>query len=65
MSRRTNRRNARALQVGWCRQCRKRRYPTRLEARQARRLAHPGDHLRAYPCHGYWHLGHPNHTSGT
>lgn len=60
MSRHTNRRTANALQVGRCRRCGKRCYPTRREARRAARLAHPGEHMRAYRCGGYWHLGHPN-----
>lgn len=63
MSRRTNRRTAHALHVGRCRRCGKRRYPTRRDARRAARLAHPGEHLRAYRCGGYWHIGHPTRTT--
>lgn len=65
MSRHTpNRRNANALSVGVCPTCGKRRYPTRRDARRAARLAHPGEHMRAYPCGSFWHLGHPRY-SGT
>lgn len=63
MSRHTrNRRTAHALHVGTCRGCGKRRYPTRRDARRAARLAHPGEHLRAYPCGMFWHLGHPRRS---
>jgi hypothetical protein len=43
---------------GCCPTCGKVRYPDRKSARDARRL-HPSEHLRAYECDGYWHLGHP------
>lgn len=63
MSRHTpNRRTATALSVGVCPTCGKRRYPSRRDARKAARLAHPGDHLRAYLCGAFWHLGHPRHS---
>lgn len=44
-----------------CRTCGKRAYSSRKQARRAARIAHPGDHLRAYQCPhhpGFWHIGH-------
>jgi hypothetical protein len=48
----------RALQLGDCPLCGKRRYRSRRAARRAARLLYPGDRLRAYRCCGYWHIGH-------
>lgn len=41
-----------------CPTCGKRRYLTRKTARQYARRNHPGDHLSAYKCGDFWHLGH-------
>lgn len=41
-----------------CPTCKKRRYFTRKEARQAARRYHPGEHMSPYRCGNYWHIGH-------
>lgn len=39
--------------------CGKVRYKNRRDAKRAAKKFHPGSHLSAYECLGYWHFGHP------
>lgn len=45
--------------MGICPECGKVRYLYRNHAKRVARLLYPGDHLSAYQCGDYWHLGHP------
>jgi hypothetical protein len=38
--------------------CGKLRYASRKDARAVARKAHPGEHMSAYECGGYFHIGH-------
>ena len=38
--------------------CGKHGYTSRALARKAAKVKHPGEHLSAYQCGRYWHLGH-------
>ena len=54
---------ARSGYVGDCPTCGKRRYLSRAKARKVARDAFPGDHLAAYACGDFWHLGRlPSHV---
>lgn len=44
--------------IGTCTTCGKRCYVTKRAAKTAARALHPGDHLNAYRCGPWWHLGH-------
>lgn len=44
--------------VGTCPSCGKRRYRTQSAAKKAARLDNSGLRMSAYPCAGYWHIGH-------
>lgn len=46
------------IPVGTCRNCGKKCYLTRKAARRDARRILPGEHLNAYQCGPYWHLGH-------
>lgn len=50
--------------LGVCECCGKLRYSDRREAKRAARLMHPEEHLRAYRCGDYWHVGHPKIRTG-
>lgn len=43
---------------GTCPTCGKRRYRTQDDAKRAARLDNSGLRMSAYPCGGYWHIGH-------
>lgn len=44
--------------VGTCVKCGKASYLSRKDARSVARNRHPGEHMSAYPCGDYWHIGH-------
>lgn len=44
--------------VGTCGECGKRSYPTRDQARKASNAGQPSEHMSAYRCGDYWHVGH-------
>jgi len=46
--------------VGRCPRCGKVRFLSRADAKTAKRILHPDDHMTAYMCGRYWHYGH-NH----
>jgi hypothetical protein len=48
------------LHEGRCRVCGRLRYRSRVDARHAGLLAHPGGHVRAMKCCGFWHVGSPD-----
>lgn len=47
----------RAHVIATCRDCGKRCYLTRRDARRAARAIHPDVPLRAYQCGQWWHYG--------
>ena len=49
---------ARRDSVGTCKRCGKQCYPSRAEAKKARKAVHPGEKMNVYPCGAYWHYGH-------
>lgn len=44
--------------VGTCRTCGKRCYLTKRAAKSFARWRFPGEHMSAYRCGEYWHVGH-------
>ena len=46
------------IPVGTCLTCGKKCYLTRKAARRDARRILPAEHLNAYQCGRYWHLGH-------
>lgn len=44
--------------TGSCPDCGKRSFTTRKAAKKAARRIGDGDHMSAYRCGGYWHIGH-------
>lgn len=44
--------------VGPCPECGKERYETKRMAKTKARQLYPGEHLAAYTCGDYWHIGH-------
>jgi len=41
---------------GHCKRCGRIRYASKRVAKAAARQLHPGRHLRAFQCGGYWHF---------
>lgn len=44
--------------VGTCPSCGKHRYDDRKQAKKVARRLYPGEHMSAYQCGTYWHIGH-------